>query len=60
MFDSTQSATLRTYKELRRHGLSDRHAFDSAVGLFRHRFPAIAGDDARFMVADWISDDLGQ
>ena len=60
MVDSTRSATLRTYDEWRRHGLSDRRAFDSAVGLFRHRFPGIAGDDARFMVADWISDALGQ
>lgn len=60
MFESTQRATLRTYRELRRQGLSDRLAFESALGVFRHRFPAIAGDDATFMVADWISEDLGQ
>lgn len=60
MFDSTRSATLRTYSELRRRGLSDRHAFESALGVFRHRFPSMAGDDATFMVADWISEALEQ
>ena len=60
MFESTQRATLRTYTELRRYGLSDRHAFESALGVFRHSLPAIKGEDATFMVADWISEALDQ
>ena len=60
MFHSTQSATVQTYREMRRHGLSDRRAFESALGVFRHRVPAISGEDAKFMVADWISESLGQ
>ena len=60
MIESTRRATLRTYTELRRSGLSDRRAFESALSVFQHRCPTVAGDDATFMVADWISEALGQ
>ncbi len=60
MFEETKNAAVRAYGELRSRGYPDRHAYETAVSLFRHRFPEVASDDARFVVADWISESLGQ
>ena len=60
MFEQTRNATLRTYGELRNRGQSDPRAFETAVGIFQHRFPEIPSDDAKFVVADWICEALGQ
>ncbi|MGF1641879.1 MAG: hypothetical protein ACFCUO_13105 [Rhodospirillales bacterium] len=58
MFEQTRIAVLCAYRELRARGLSDCSAFASAVRLFRHRYPDIPGEDASFVVADWIGDAL--
>ena len=60
MLEDTRNATLRAYRELRTRGWSDPRAFETAVRIFRHRFPDTAADDARFVVADWICEALGQ
>lgn len=60
MLEDTRLATLRAYGDMRRHGLPDRHAYETAVTLFRLRFPDVAGEDASFVVADWICEALGQ
>ncbi len=60
MVETMRTATLRVYDELTARGLPDPRAFETAVTVFRHRFPALPGDDARFIVADWICDSLGQ
>lgn len=60
MLEETRSAALRAYGEMRSRGFTDDQAYQTAVVLFRHRFPEIGGDDAKFVVADWISESLGQ
>jgi len=60
MLRDTHRATLQAYKEMRGHGLSDPSAFETAIRLFLHQFPDTSGDDARFVVADWICEALGQ
>ena len=60
MFDDTRRATLRTYGEMTGLGISDLRAFEAAVTVFRHRVPDLLRDDAQFIVADWICEELGQ
>lgn len=60
MLTDTRHATVRAYDEMRRRGQPDRRAFEAAVRLFKLRFPTLPGDEARFVVADWITEALGQ
>lgn len=60
MFDETRSAALRAYAEMRARGHSDPRAFQTAVSIFNMHFPDVSGDDAQFLVADWISESLDQ
>jgi hypothetical protein len=60
MLEDARDATVRTYGEMRDRGFPDYHAYKTALAAFRHRHPDIANDDAKFVVADWISESLGQ
>ncbi len=60
MFEKTRSAAVRAYGEMRARGLSDPRAFQTAVAVFHLQHPEVPSDDARFFVADWISDTLAQ
>ena len=60
MLDTTRDATLRTYGEMKRRGVSEPRAFESALTVFRHNMPDIVSEDAQFIVADWICEALGQ
>lgn len=60
MIETTRPAALRTYVELTERGLTDRGAFESAVTLVRLRVPEFPGHEVTHLVADWISEALGQ
>lgn len=60
MLKDTRRATLRAYGEMKQRGVPEARAFETAIRVFHHRLPEVPTDDARFLVADWISDSLGQ
>ena len=60
MLDASRGAILRTYTEMRRRGASDSRAFEAAVTVFRHRQPELMDEDAKFVVSDWITQELEQ
>ncbi len=60
MFEQTRSAAVRAYDELRAQGHSDPRAFQTALVIFNLHHPEVPADDAKFFVADWISDTLAQ
>ncbi|MCP5365577.1 MAG: hypothetical protein H6905_10195 [Hyphomicrobiales bacterium] len=60
MLRDTRRASLQAYNEMKNRGLSDPSAFETAVRIYLHQFPDTPCDDARFVVADWICEALGQ
>lgn len=58
--DSCRRAVIRTYRELRNRGVSDRFAFEAGLRLYSLRHPEATPRVARDNVADWISEELGQ
>jgi hypothetical protein len=60
MLKDTRSAALRAYCEMRERGLSEICAFKTAIRVCHYRLPDVPYDDARFLVADWVSESLGQ
>jgi len=51
---SCRAAATRVYAELKKSGVGERSAFNSAVHLFRHRHPEAPASDAPYIVADWL------
>jgi hypothetical protein len=60
MLEDTRSAILRAYGEMKARGVSEARAFETATRVFHHRLPEVPSEDAKFVVADWISQSLGQ
>ncbi|MGF1611011.1 MAG: hypothetical protein ACFCUQ_16525 [Kiloniellales bacterium] len=58
--DGCRQAVTRTYRELRRRGLSDRRAFEAGLRLYGLRHPELPPAAARDQVAEWICGELGQ
>ena len=58
--DTCRSAATRAYRELRQRGVPDRPAFEAAVVVYRCHHPESASGDAKWVVGDWIAEDLGQ
>ncbi len=50
----------RTYREMVARGCEDGQAFRSAVMVYQLRHPEVTSDDAPYVVAEWICDELGQ
>ena len=50
----------RAYRELMAGGYRDDDAFRSAVTVYRCRHPEASRQEAPFMVAKWICEELGQ
>lgn len=44
----------RAYRELRKSGLADQDAFESATKVLRHHHPELPDREARFRVAEWL------
>lgn len=53
-------AATRAYRELRQRGVPDRPAFEAAVTLYRCHHPEIKDGEAKWIVAEWISEELGE
>jgi hypothetical protein len=56
----TRAAILRAYGEMRGRGVSGARAFETAISVFHHRLLEVPPEDAPFVVADGISQSLGQ
>lgn len=65
MHEATQdcvckAVVLRTYRELIAGGYRDEDAFRSAVTLYRCRHPEAKRQEAPYVVAQWVCEELGQ
>ncbi len=53
---SCRVAVVRTYRELRDRGASDRWAFGSAMIVFRNHHPEVASAEVPYRIAGWIEE----
>lgn len=53
-----RQAATRAYRELRRRGIAERHAFGAAVRVFGYHFPATSPLHAFNVVSDWVDDSI--
>ena len=50
----------RTYREMVEMGRQDEDAFRSAVNVYRIHHPEATNQDAPYVVAEWICEELAQ
>jgi hypothetical protein len=55
-----KAAATRAYRELRQRGVPDRPAFEAAVMVYRCHHPETASSEAKWIVCDWITEELGE
>ena len=55
-----RTATTRAYRELRQRCVPDPAAFEAAVTVYCCHHPETAPRQAKWIVADWISEELGE
>ena len=58
--DRCRTAATRAYRELRQRGVPDRPAFEAAVTLYRYHHPETARGEAKWLVAEWITEEPGE
>ena len=49
-----RKAVQRAFRELRKNGVAEVPAFDSAAAVYRLHHPDISERDARFKIANWL------
>lgn len=52
-----QAAAVRAYREMKRCGRRDDHAYEVAVGLLQHRHPELQRLEAFQLVDEWLEVD---
>lgn len=51
-----RQAATRAYRELRRRGVTESHAFGAAIRVFGYHFPATPPIQAIEVVSDWVGE----